>query len=73
MADTSFFEDLAKRLDLEVTGGSDYHGTVKAKIRLGTGHEGNLNIPRSVLDKLREAASPDLLRLLRRCFREKRT
>ena len=51
------FEDLAKRLDLQITGGSDYHGTVKAKIRLGTGYEGNLNIPRSVLDKLREAVS----------------
>ena len=56
-ADTSFFEDLAKRLDLQVTGGSDYHGTVKARIKLGTGFDGNLNIPRSVLDRLREAVS----------------
>jgi predicted metal-dependent phosphoesterase TrpH len=56
-ADVRFFEELASRLDLQVTGGSDYHGTVKARIRLGTGYDGNLNIPRSVLDRLREAVS----------------
>ncbi len=56
-ADATFFEQIASRLDLQVTGGSDYHGSAKPRIRLGTGYDGNLNIPRSVLDKLREAVS----------------
>jgi predicted metal-dependent phosphoesterase TrpH len=45
--------DLARRLDLAVTGGSDFHGAHKPGIALGRGYEGNLNIPRSVLDRLR--------------------
>ena len=43
---------LAREFKLGVTGGSDFHGDVKPNVRLGTG-AGNLNIPRSVLDKLR--------------------
>jgi predicted metal-dependent phosphoesterase TrpH len=53
-ADVILFEEMAARFKLHVTGGSDYHGTVKPRIRLGTGYEGNLNIPRSVLDALRK-------------------
>ncbi len=45
--------DLARRLELAVTGGSDFHGANKPRIELGRGFEGNLNIPRSVLDDLR--------------------
>jgi predicted metal-dependent phosphoesterase TrpH len=57
VADVTFFQELAARLDLQMTGGSDYHGTVKPRVRLGTGYDGNLNIPYSVLEKLREAVS----------------
>jgi len=51
--DVERYLDLARRLDLAVTGGSDFHGANKPRIELGSGYEGNLNIPRSVLDTLR--------------------
>ncbi len=44
---------LAKEFDLGMSGGSDFHGDVKPGIRLGSG-AGNLNIPLSVLEQLRE-------------------
>jgi predicted metal-dependent phosphoesterase TrpH len=62
-AETELYLDLAARLGLAVTGGSDFHGAIKPHIQLGTGRDGNLNIPRSVLDDLRLAylsASPEL-------------
>jgi len=37
----------------QITGGSDYHGANKPGIELGTG-KSNLNLPKSLLDKLRE-------------------
>jgi predicted metal-dependent phosphoesterase TrpH len=44
---------IAKKYDLAVTGGSDFHGDAKPQVALGTGRNGNLDIPRSVLDALR--------------------
>lgn len=44
---------LTREFGLGVTGGSDFHGEAKPNVRLGVG-AGNLNIPRSVLDRLRE-------------------
>jgi predicted metal-dependent phosphoesterase TrpH len=43
---------IAQKYGLRVTGGSDFHGENKPDIRLGTGHKGNLNISRAVLDQL---------------------
>jgi len=54
-ADVEQYLALAREFKLGVTGGSDFHGDVKPNVRLGTG-AGNLNIPRSVLDKLRANA-----------------
>jgi predicted metal-dependent phosphoesterase TrpH len=51
-AETAMFLELAQRHHLTVTGGSDYHGTVKPDVSLGTGAR-NLAIPHSVLDELR--------------------
>jgi 3',5'-nucleoside bisphosphate phosphatase len=51
--DVERYAAYARKLDLAVTGGSDFHGYVKPQIDLGTGHNGNLNIPKSVLDHLR--------------------
>jgi 3',5'-nucleoside bisphosphate phosphatase len=51
--DVARFQDMAHRFELEVTGGSDFHGANKPRIELGRGFEGNLNVPRSVLDRLR--------------------
>ena len=52
-ADVQQYLDLAREFDLGVSGGSDFHGDVKPGVRLGSG-AGNLNIPRSVLERLRE-------------------
>lgn len=63
---------LARRYDLAVTGGTDFHGDNKPGISLGTGMNGNVSVPRSVLDALRgcklqpyvAAASSSRMRLL---------
>ena len=49
--------DLARKYGLLVTGGSDFHGTVKPGVQLGTGHDGNLRIPDDLLDRLRAGIS----------------
>ena len=56
---------LARRYRLLVTGGSDFHGSAKPGIQLGTGRNGNLRVPAGLLDKLRQAqAGPgDTLRM----------
>jgi predicted metal-dependent phosphoesterase TrpH len=49
---TSLYADLAGKLDLIVSGGSDFHGENKPDIRLGTG-KGNLDIPYGVLEQMK--------------------
>lgn len=49
---TKEFIELARRLDMGVCGGSDYHGAIKPGIRLGVGR-GRLAVPESVLDDLK--------------------
>ena len=51
--DTELYLDLARRYDLLVTGGSDFHGEVKPGVHLGSGANGNLQIPPDLLDRLR--------------------
>lgn len=46
---------LAKQYRLLITGGSDFHGSVKPDISLGTGRKGNLKLPIRLVDRLREA------------------
>lgn len=57
-AQTAMYLELARAHDLLVTGGSDFHGDGKPAVRLGTGLNGNVCVPRWVLDELRAAASP---------------
>lgn len=45
---------LAQKYDLAISGGSDYHGENKPDIQLGSGRNGNVQVPASVLDKLRQ-------------------
>ena len=45
--------ELARHYGLGVSGGLDYHGTNKPRIRLGKGY-GSLRVPYSVLEELRE-------------------
>lgn len=54
---TSRYLELAKRLDLLVTGGSDFHGTANPAIQVGRG-KGNLKVPDTLLEPLRRAARP---------------
>jgi predicted metal-dependent phosphoesterase TrpH len=55
--DMERYAALARKLKLAVSGGSDFHGEVKPQISLGTGYNGNLNIPKSVLDGLRAVSA----------------
>lgn len=51
------YADLARRFDLAVSGGSDYHGIYKPGLELGVGY-GDLAIPEAIADGLREHAVP---------------
>jgi predicted metal-dependent phosphoesterase TrpH len=50
---------LAERHHLVITGGSDFHGTFKADIALGSG-KGTLDVPFSVYENLRDAITAGL-------------
>jgi hypothetical protein len=52
---TTEYLDLAKRLNLLVTGGSDFHGITKPDIEVGTGR-GGLKVPEKLLEPLKKAA-----------------
>lgn len=54
-AQTQFYRELARDLDLLESGGSDYHGTVKPAIELGKGKKSkpNLNIPYALLERMK--------------------
>jgi hypothetical protein len=51
--DVAWYQSQADRLRLGITGGSDFHGGNKPAICLGTGLRNNLNIPDSILDRLK--------------------
>jgi len=53
---TTEYLDLAKRLNMLVTGGSDFHGITKPDIEVGTGR-GGLKVPARLLEPLKQAAS----------------
>lgn len=48
---TRRYIELAKRFDLLMTGGSDFHGSIHPKIKMGTG-KGDLAVPYELYDKL---------------------
>jgi predicted metal-dependent phosphoesterase TrpH len=54
--DVERYANIAGKYGLAVTGGSDFHGDAKPQIALGTGLNGNLKVPASVLEKLRSGA-----------------
>jgi 3',5'-nucleoside bisphosphate phosphatase len=56
-AETARYLELARKYDLLVTGGSDFHGDVKPGVRLGSGCEGNLKIPHDVVTRMRAAGN----------------
>jgi 3',5'-nucleoside bisphosphate phosphatase len=52
----ALYEDLARSFGLAATGGSDFHGSHKPSIELGTGINGNICISKARLQAMREAA-----------------
>ncbi len=53
--DEVFLRDLAIKNDLIISGGSDFHGANKPNLEIAIGY-GNLKIPYSVLDKIKDKA-----------------
>ncbi len=53
---SAYLEALAEEYGLIKTGGSDYHGSNKPRICLGSGIEENLHVPYEWLERLREEA-----------------
>ena len=51
----SFNLGLARQFDLLMTGGSDFHGTLRPDITLGKGR-GSLHVPQKAMERLRQAA-----------------
>ncbi|NDV18172.1 PHP domain-containing protein [Pseudodesulfovibrio sp. JC047] len=51
-ADIKEYKAMAERLGLLISGGSDFHGSVKPKIRLGKG-KGGLHVPTELLDRMK--------------------
>jgi len=49
--DFAFFNDIASKLDLGISGGSDYHGENKAGVQLGTG-KGEFRLEREIYENL---------------------
>lgn len=52
-AQQALYEDLAREFGLTPTGGSDFHGSHKPSIALGTGIDGNIAIPKARIEALR--------------------
>lgn len=52
-ADTELYHAIAVEFRLIMTGGSDFHGDNKPAISLGTGKQGNLDLPYSFLAQMR--------------------
>jgi hypothetical protein len=48
------YHQLANELGLLPTGGSDFHGSIKPNVELGTGAGSNIRVPKSILDGLRQ-------------------
>ena len=51
--DEAYYSSLAEKYHLAISGGSDFHGSNKPDIQLGSG-KGNLEIPYELLEKLRK-------------------
>jgi predicted metal-dependent phosphoesterase TrpH len=52
-ADVERYRGIAQKYGLAMSGGSDFHGDAKPKVALGTGVNGNVSVPKAILEKLR--------------------
>ena len=57
LVDVERYIGIVNKYRMAVTGGSDFHGDHRPQVALGTGLNKNLNIPRSILDCLRQITS----------------
>lgn len=55
--DSVFVEALTRQLGLIKTGGTDFHGANRPGIEMGTGLEGNINVPEEALERLKESVA----------------
>ena len=55
-ADSERYLRYADTFGLIPTGGTDFHGGNKPGLLLGTGRDGNVSVPRTVLEHMRAAA-----------------
>jgi hypothetical protein len=55
LATRQLMVSIARDVGMIPTGGSDFHGSYKADVALGTGRHGDLCVPDSVLDELKNA------------------
>ena len=53
-SDEKDYREIAEKYHLLLSGGSDFHGSNKPYIHLGTGR-GNLRVPRELLDQIKQA------------------
>jgi hypothetical protein len=56
--DVNLFHELAEKFGLMVTGGSDFHGSTKPGVVLGTGRGNNVRLDYSLLEQMRRACTP---------------
>jgi 3',5'-nucleoside bisphosphate phosphatase len=49
----AYYLRLADELNLLPTGGSDFHGAVKPDVKLGTGSNDNVRVPRAFVDRIK--------------------
>ena len=52
----AYFQNLAKELGLEISGGTDFHAKMKPHIEIGIG-QGNMHVPYSVLENIKSIVS----------------
>jgi predicted metal-dependent phosphoesterase TrpH len=60
MQETSDLLQIAAEAGLLVTGGSDYHGENKPGVCLGSGRQGNVQVPDEVLDNMKRRMSTEV-------------
>jgi predicted metal-dependent phosphoesterase TrpH len=51
-SDQARYRAIAEKYGLKITGGSDFHGANKPDVRLGTGYHNNINVSKSLLERL---------------------
>lgn len=52
----NYFQNLAKELGLEISGGTDYHAKMKPHIEIGVG-QGSMAVPYSILENIKDIVS----------------